>query len=164
MTMRTGSMLRWLWITLLVILVDQGTKQLVLSQLQLHESVYVLPIFNLTHMINPGAAFSFLSQQDGWQRWFFILLALIVSGVLLVWLYRLERHESWTAIALVLILGGALGNVIDRIFRGGGVIDFLHFHYQEYFFPAFNIADSAITIGVAVMLLDALVLSARRGR
>jgi signal peptidase II len=164
MSTRSGGLLRWLWITLLVILVDQWTKQLVLSQLHLHESVYVLPVFNLTHMINPGAAFSFLSQQDGWQRWFFIALALIVSGVLLVWLYRLEQHESWTAIALALILGGALGNVIDRIFRGGGVIDFLHFHYKENFFPAFNIADSAITVGVAIMLLDALVLSARKRR
>ncbi len=156
------GMLRWLWLTLLVILLDQGSKQLVLNLLQLTEQVYVLPIFNFTYLTNPGAAFSFLSEQDGWQRWFFIALALIVSGVLLVWLSRLERRESWTAMALALILGGALGNVIDRIFRGGEVIDFLQFHYAEHFFPAFNIADSAISVGVAVLLFDALILSNRR--
>lgn len=155
-------MLRWLWLTLLVILLDQGTKQLVVSQLQLRESVYVLPFFNFTYLTNPGAAFSFLSQQGGWQRWFFTALALIVSGVLLAWLSRLERKESWTALGLALILGGALGNVIDRIFRGGEVVDFLHLHYQGHYFPAFNIADSAISVGVAVMLFDALILSKRQ--
>ena len=156
-------MLRWLWLTLLVILLDQGTKQLVLNLLQLHESVYVLPFFNFTHLTNPGAAFSFLSQQDGWQRWFFIVLGLIVSGVLLAWLSRLEREESWTALALALILGGALGNIIDRVFRDGGeVIDFIHLHYQQHYFPAFNVADSAISVGVAVLLFDALVLNRRR--
>jgi signal peptidase II len=134
----------------------------VLNLLQLQESVYVLPYFNFTHLTNPGAAFSFLSQQDGWQRWFFIVLGLIVSGVLFVWLLRLERQESWTALALALILGGALGNIIDRIFRGGEVIDFIHLHYQEHYFPAFNVADSAISVGVAIMLFDALVLSRRR--
>lgn len=157
-----GSLLRWLWLTLLVILLDQGTKQLVLNLLQLHESVYVLPIFNFTHLTNPGAAFSFLSQQDGWQRWFFIGLGLIVSGVLVAWLLRLDPDESWTALALALILGGALGNIIDRIFRGGEVIDFIHLHYREHYFPAFNVADSAISVGVAILLFDALVLSRRR--
>lgn len=156
------SMLHWLWLTLLVVLLDQGAKQLVLNLLLLTEQVYVLPIFNFTYLTNPGAAFSFLSEQDGWQRWFFIALGLIVSGVLLVWLSRLERRESWTAMAIALILGGALGNVIDRIFRGGEVIDFLQFHYAEHYFPAFNIADSAISVGVAVMLFDALILSNRR--
>jgi signal peptidase II len=155
-------MLHWLWLTLLVVLLDQGAKQLVLNLLLLTEQVYVLPIFNFTYLTNPGAAFSFLSEQDGWQRWFFIALGLIVSGVLLVWLSRLERRESWTAMAIALILGGALGNVIDRIFRGGEVIDFLQFHYAEHYFPAFNIADSAISVGVAVMLFDALILSNRR--
>jgi len=163
-----GSMLRWLWLTLLVILLDQGSKQLALNLLQMHESVYVMPFFNFTLLTNPGAAFSFLSQQDGWQRWLFIALALLVSGVLLVWLSRLQREEGWTALALALILGGALGNVGDRIFRGealfrGDVIDFIHLHYQHHFFPAFNIADSAISVGVALMLFDSLVLSRRRG-
>jgi len=157
-----GNMLRWLWLTLLVILLDQGTKQLVLSQLQLHESVYVLPFFNFTYLTNPGAAFSFLSQQDGWQRWFFIVLAFAVSGVLLVWLSRLGREEGWTAIALSMIIGGALGNVIDRIFRSE-VIDFIHLHYQNHYFPAFNVADSAISVGVALMLFDSLVLARKRG-
>ncbi|MEJ2590353.1 MAG: signal peptidase II, partial [Candidatus Thiodiazotropha sp.] len=125
------------------------------------QSVNVLPVFSFTLLYNKGAAFRFLSDQAGWQRWFFILLALGVSAVLIAWLRRLKREERWTAVALALIIGGALGNVIDRILFGQ-VIDFLHFHYGNHDFPAFNIADSAITVGVAIMLLDALVLSRRR--
>ncbi len=164
MSQASKSMLRWLWIALAVILLDQGTKQLVLQQMQLHQSISVLPFFNLTYLTNPGAAFSFLSEQEGWQRWFFIALAIIVSGVLLAWLRRLDSREFWTAISLSLILGGALGNLIDRLFRGGEVIDFIHLHYGEYYWPAFNVADSAIFVGVVIMLFDALVLSRRRGQ
>lgn len=154
-------MMRWLWLSLLVILLDQATKQVAEALLTYAQPVDVLPIFSFTLLYNKGAAFSFLSDQAGWQRWFFVLLALGVSVVLIAWLRRLKQEERWTAIALALIIGGALGNVIDRILFGQ-VIDFLHFHYGNHYFPAFNVADSAITVGVAVMLLDALVLS-RRG-
>jgi len=154
-------MTRWLWLSLIVILLDQSTKQIAEALLTHAQPVNVLPVFSFTLLYNKGAAFSFLSDQAGWQRWFFILLALGVSTVLIVWLRRLKREERWTAVALALIIGGALGNVIDRILFGQ-VIDFLHFHYGDHDFPAFNIADSAITVGVAIMLLDALVLSRHR--
>ncbi|MES9988706.1 MAG: signal peptidase II [Candidatus Thiodiazotropha endolucinida] len=154
-------MTRWLWLSLLVILLDQSTKQLAESTLTLYESVSVLPFFDLTLLYNKGAAFSFLSDQGGWQRWFFIVLAIVVCIVLVGWLWRLKRDELWIAVALSLIIGGAIGNVIDRILFGQ-VIDFLHFHYQQHYFPAFNVADSAITVGVIIMLYDALVLAKRR--
>ncbi|MES9926237.1 MAG: signal peptidase II [Candidatus Thiodiazotropha endolucinida] len=154
-------MTRWLWLSLLVILLDQSTKQLAESTLTLYKSVRVLPFFDLTLLYNKGAAFSFLSDQGGWQRWFFIVLAIVVTVVLIGWLLRLKRDEQWVAVALSLIIGGAIGNVIDRILFGQ-VIDFLHFHYQQHYFPAFNVADSAITIGVIIMLYDALVLAKRR--
>ncbi len=155
-------MIRWLWLSLLVILLDQASKQLAEAMLSYAQSVTVLPFFDLTLLYNTGAAFSFLSDQPGWQRWFFIVLAMLVSLVMLVWLSRLKREEVWQAVALGLIIGGALGNLIDRILFGH-VIDFIHLHYAEHYFPAFNVADSAISVGVAVMLLDALLLSARRG-
>ncbi|MEW8029191.1 MAG: signal peptidase II [Candidatus Thiodiazotropha sp.] len=154
-------MTRWLWLSLLVIVLDQASKQVAESALTLYESVRVLPFFDLTLLYNKGAAFSFLSDQGGWQRWFFIVLAIGVTIVLIGWLGRLKRDEQWVAVALSLIIGGAIGNVIDRILFGQ-VIDFLHFHYQQHYFPAFNVADSAITIGVIIMLYDALVLAKRR--
>jgi signal peptidase II len=155
-------MTRWLWLSLIVILLDQSTKQLAEALLNYAQPVQVLPFLDFTLLYNKGAAFSFLDDQAGWQRWFFIVLALGVSGVLIAWLWRLKREERWTAVALALIIGGALGNVIDRILAGQ-VTDFIHLHYQNHYFPAFNIADSAISIGVAVMLFDALILSKKRG-
>ena len=155
-------MTRWLWLSLLVILLDQSTKQLAESMLNYAQPVSVLSFFDLTLLYNKGAAFSFLSDQSGWQRWFFIVLALVVSLVMLIWLSRLKREEVWQAVALGLIIGGALGNVIDRILFGH-VIDFIHLHYADHYWPAFNVADSAISVGVAIMLFDALVLSAKRG-
>ncbi len=154
-------MLRWLWLTLFVILLDQASKQLAEAMLQFNQPVYVFSFFDLTLLYNEGAAFSFLSDQSGWQRWFFIGLALVVSLVLTVWLSRLKPGERWTGIALGLIIGGALGNVIDRILFGH-VIDFIHLHVAEHYWPAFNVADSAISVGVALMLLDALVLGRRQ--
>ena len=154
-------MIRWLWLSLLVILLDQGSKQIVEATLQLGEVQVLLPFFNLTLAYNPGAAFSFLSDQGGWQRWFFIALAFVVTTVMLVWLSRLKAEERWTALALALIVGGALGNVIDRILFGH-VIDFIQLHYAGFYWPAFNVADSSIFVGVAIMLLDALVLSVSR--
>ncbi|MEW8496628.1 MAG: signal peptidase II, partial [Candidatus Thiodiazotropha taylori] len=136
-------------------------KQMADRMLTLYEPVYVLPIFDLTLLYNKGAAFSFLSDQGGWQRWFFTVLAIVVTSILTVWLWRLKQQEKWVAVSLSLIIGGAIGNVIDRILFGH-VIDFLHFHYQQHYWPAFNIADSAITLGVGIMLYDALVLAKRR--
>ncbi|MCG7927862.1 MAG: signal peptidase II [Candidatus Thiodiazotropha taylori] len=154
-------MINWLWLSFVVILLDQLTKQMADRMLTLYEPVYVLPIFDLTLLYNKGAAFSFLSDQGGWQRWFFTVLAIVVTSVLTVWLWRLKQQEKWVAVSLSLIIGGAIGNVIDRILFGH-VIDFLHFHYQQHYWPAFNIADSAITLGVGIMLYDALVLAKRR--
>jgi len=144
-------MLKWLWLALLVIVLDQLSKVVVSSWLQLYESVAVLPFFSVTLLHNPGAAFSFLADAGGWQHWFFTAIALFVSVVITVWLRRLPAEEKWQAAALALILGGALGNVIDRL-RLGYVVDFLDFYYQQWHWPAFNIADSAITVGVALLL------------
>lgn len=144
-------MLKWLWLALLVIVLDQWSKHVVSDWLQLHESVSVLPFFSFTLLHNPGAAFSFLADAGGWQRWFFTAIALFVSVVIIVWLRRLPATEKWQAAALALILGGALGNVIDRL-RFGYVVDFLDVYYQQWHWPPFNIADSAITVGVAILL------------
>ncbi len=153
-------MQRWLWLSLLVLLLDQATKQWAEATLSAYQPSTLLPFFDLTLMYNKGAAFSFLSDQGGWQRWFFIILALGVSAVLAGWIWRLKPAEKTIAVALSLIVGGAIGNVIDRLLFGH-VIDFLHFHYQEYYWPAFNIADAAITVGVALMIFDALFFSAK---
>ncbi len=148
-------MLKWLWLSVVVVALDQASKYIAVSMLQLHQPVYVLPGFNLTLSENPGAAFSFLSDAGGWQRWLFIALAAVVSVVLVVWLARLRRADRWMAISLASILGGAVGNLIDRVLRHS-VIDFLDVYYRHWHWPTFNIADSAITIGVAVLLLDGL--------
>jgi len=152
-TEETGSKLRWLWLAVLVIVLDLGSKAMATAMLTYGNPVPVMPLFNLTLLHNTGAAFSFLAGAAGWQRWFFVSLALVVSVVLVVWLKSLRRHETWSAIAIVLILGGALGNVYDRVVHGY-VVDFLHFYWNGYHFPAFNIADTAITIGAGMMILD----------
>jgi signal peptidase II len=149
----TGSKLKWLWLAVLVIVLDLGTKAMATAMLTYGDPVPVVPMFNLTLLHNTGAAFSFLAQADGWQRWFFVTLALVVSCVLVVWLRKLQPQETWTAVAIVLILGGALGNVYDRVVHGY-VVDFLHFYWQDWHFPAFNLADTAITIGAAMMIID----------
>ena len=148
-------MLRWLVLSLLVILLDQVTKYYAVELLQLHQPVEVLPFFNWTLMYNEGAAFSFLSDQGGWQRWFFIALASVVTVVLIGWLAKLKRSELSLAVALSLVIGGAVGNLIDRIYLGK-VVDFIHLHYEQYYWPAFNVADSAIFIGVVILIFDAL--------
>ncbi len=150
---RAGSKLKWLWLAALVLVLDLGTKAMATTMLTYANSVPVLPSFNLTLLHNTGAAFSFLANADGWQRWFFVVLALVVSVVLIGWLRKLKANETWTAIAIVLILGGALGNVYDRVVHGY-VVDFLHFYWQDWHFPAFNLADTAITIGAGMMILD----------
>ena len=148
-------MLKWLWLSALVILLDQGTKYLAENQLQLYQPVPVLPFFNFTLAYNTGAAFSFLADAGGWQRWFFMGLAFTVSIGLVFWLHRLRASALWEAIAVALILGGALGNVIDRLWRSH-VIDFIDLYYQGWHWPAFNIADSAITVGAVLLVLQSL--------
>ncbi len=146
--------MKWLVLSLIIIVLDQLTKMLASHYLQLHVPVSIFPGFNLTLMHNTGAAFSFLSQAGGWQRWFFIALAIIVSIIILVWLFRLPANKHWVACALALILGGAIGNVWDRMMLSY-VIDFIDVYYQELHWPAFNIADSAISVGAVMLLIDA---------
>lgn len=144
--------LSWLLLSLLIIIADQLSKLVVLEHFQLHESLPVIGgLLNWTLAYNEGAAFSFLSDAGGWQRWLFTALAVIVSGILLVWLKRTARSDWRTALPLALIVGGAIGNVIDRV-RFGHVVDFIDVHYGSWSWPAFNIADSAISVG-AVMLI-----------
>lgn len=146
-------MLKWLWLSLLALLLDQVSKLLVAGNMRLYDSIALMPGFNLTYVHNTGAAFSLLSEAGGWQRWLFAALAVIISAVLSVWLSRLQQHEKMQAIALALVLGGAVGNLIDRL-AYGYVIDFLDVYYQSWHWPAFNIADSAITVGVFLLMLD----------
>lgn len=147
-------MLRWLWLSLIVVVFDQASKQLVESKLMVFETLPVIPFLNLTLAYNEGAAFSFLADQGGWQRWFFVLLAIGVTTVLIVWLGRLRPGDRLVAVALSLIIGGALGNLIDRLLFGH-VIDFIDAYYRDWHWPAFNLADSAIFVGVMLMLVDA---------
>ncbi|MGZ5075770.1 MAG: signal peptidase II [Methylobacter sp.] len=146
-------MLKWLWLSLLAVILDQASKLAVAGSMQLYESIPVMPFFKLTYVHNTGAAFSFLSDAGGWQRWFFAGLALVISAVIAVWLTRLKKHETLLAVALALVLGGAVGNLIDRL-AYGYVIDFLDVYYESWHWPAFNIADSAITLGVMLMLAE----------
>lgn len=155
-----AGQLRWLALTGVIIGADQWSKHLIEGTLQLSEARYYLPVFNLVRAHNRGAAFSMFDAASGWQRWVFSALAVVVSVTLITWLARLERRAVLMAGALALILGGALGNVIDRL-RLGYVVDFVQVHWEQHYFPAFNIADSAITVGAACLLLDAY-LSARR--
>ncbi|GAA6144344.1 signal peptidase II [Thalassolituus maritimus] len=149
------SPLVWLWLALLAIVLDQATKIAAESLLNYAQPVYILPVLDFTLLYNPGAAFSFLADQEGWQRWFFTLVSAAVSIMLIVWLRKLPRGSVWLPIALTLILGGALGNLIDRILYGH-VVDFISFHWNNSYFPAFNIADSAITLGATMMVLDVI--------
>ena len=147
--------LGWLWLTVLVFVVDQASKWFFETELSLYQRIVVIPdLFSWTLAYNTGAAFSFLADSSGWQRWLFALIAIVVSGVLVVWLKRLKPGETWLAIALALVLGGALGNLYDRIVLGH-VVDFILVHWQDRWrFPAFNVADSAITVGAIMLALD----------
>jgi signal peptidase II len=151
----TLPMRRWLWISLLVIALDQLTKILADQLLSYAQPVAVMPMFNLTLLYNKGAAFSFLASAGGWQRWFFLILTLLVSAFIFNWLRKLKPHQVLHMIALSFILGGALGNLIDRAIYGH-VIDFIDVYYQQYHWPAFNIADSAIFIGAVLLIYDTL--------
>lgn len=147
------GMLHWLWLTGLVIILDQISKQMASSMLELYQSVPVFPLFNFTLVHNYGAAFSFLANAGGWQRYALAAVAIITSAVIVIWLKRLPKNDPWMAVALSLILGGAIGNLYDRILLGY-VVDFLDFYWGTAHFPAFNIADSAITIGAGMMIID----------
>jgi len=155
-----SNQLRWLTLSAVLIALDQWTKHLIETRLESFETRVILPVFNLVRAHNRGAAFSMFNDAGGWQRWAFSALALGVSGALVVWLARLERRAQLMAAGLALILAGALGNLIDRL-RQGSVVDFLQVHWHDHYFPAFNVADSCITLGAIALLLDAL-LSSRR--
>ena len=157
---RPASIWLWLGIALAVILLDQLTKTLISRTFELNDSHTVTPFFNLVRAHNTGAAFSFLAGADGWQRWFFIGLG-GVAAVFIVWLLARHGGQRLFGWALALILGGALGNVIDRVLHGH-VVDFLQVHWGGAYFPSFNVADSAITIGAVLLILDEL-LRVRRG-
>jgi len=146
---------RWLPLSALVIIADHAAKAWIMHHFSLFERVHVLPVLDIILTYNTGAAFSFLSQASGWQRWLFVALALIVSVVLIGWMRRLAaRVHGLLACGLSLIVGGALGNMIDRL-SIGRVVDFVHVHWGHAYFPAFNVADSAITVGAVLLLIDA---------
>jgi len=138
----------------MILVVDQCTKLLADSLLALHESIAVLPVLAIRKAYNSGAAFSFLGDASGWQRWFFIALAIAVILLLVTWLRRLPAEQKWTALALALILGGAAGNLVDRVVYGH-VIDFIDVYYGSWHWPTFNVADSAISVGAFLLLLEA---------
>jgi signal peptidase II len=148
--------MKWLPVSLLVLVLDQASKLLADAMLELYQPVVLIPYLAITKAYNTGAAFSFLADASGWQRWFFIGLTVVVSVVLLVWMRRLKEHEGRVALALSLILGGAIGNLVDRVLYGH-VIDFIDIYYGSWHWPAFNVADSAITIGAGLLLLDAFI-------
>lgn len=154
MSARFGQ-LSWLWLSVLVIALDQATKHYFQANFRLYQTVDVIPdYFAWTLAYNTGAAFSFLADHSGWQRWLFALIAIGVSVVLFIWMKRLKPSETWLAVALALVLGGALGNLYDRMVLGH-VVDFILVHWQHRWrFPAFNIADSAITVGAVMLALD----------
>lgn len=156
-----SSLLPWLGIAAIVILLDQFTKTLILGHFALGGSHTVTAFFNIVRVHNSGAAFSFLAGAGGWQRWFFVGLS-VAAAVFIVWLLRRHGGQRLFASALALILGGALGNVIDRLLHGY-VVDFIQVHWRNAYFPSFNVADSAITVGAGLLILDEL-LRVRRAR
>jgi signal peptidase II len=149
---RTG--LRWMWLSLLVVLLDQWSKALAVKHLVLNAPLPQFPGLNLTLVHNTGAAFSLLRDAGGWQRWLFILLAIGIGAFILTWLARIPARRVWLGCALGLVLGGALGNLWDRIALGY-VIDFIDVYYARWHWPAFNVADSAITVGAVMLIIDA---------
>ncbi len=160
-TSSTSNMLQWLGLAFVILLADQFTKVLIQGYYKLGDGTPVTSFFNLVRAHNSGAAFSFLSGASGWQRWFFTVLGMLAAA-LIVWMLRSHGGQKLFSFALACILGGAIGNVIDRLLYGY-VIDFLDFHWRHWHFPAFNLADSAITIGAACLIFDEL-LRVRRGR
>ncbi|GAB3004190.1 signal peptidase II [Psychrosphaera aestuarii] len=140
---------------LLVIIIDQASKLWILANVPLYYDINILPIFDITYVRNYGAAFSFLSDQGGWQRWFFTGIAFVISALLIYWMAKTPWREQRQLWSYGLILGGAIGNVTDRLMHGY-VVDFLHFYYENWHFPAFNVADMAISCGAALLILDGI--------
>ncbi|MEY4099360.1 MAG: hypothetical protein RL300_531 [Pseudomonadota bacterium] len=155
------TLMAWLGWSMLLLIGDQFTKVLIMGYYQLGDSTTVTPFFNIVRVHNSGAAFSFLAGAGGWQRWFFTAIG-VGAALLMVWLLKKHAGQKLFAFSIASILGGALGNVIDRLLYGH-VVDFLDFHWRGWHFPAFNVADSAITIGASCLILDEL-LRVRRGR
>jgi signal peptidase II len=155
---RIRRLLPYLSLALLIVALDQWTKGIAEASLVYGKPVPVLPFLNMTLQYNEGAAFSFLSDAGGWQRWFFSAVAMIVSLVLCVWLSRLQQGEKLLALSLAFILGGAVGNLWDRLVLGH-VVDFISVHQGNSYFPAFNLADSSISLGAGLMILDAILQS-----
>ncbi len=152
---QSRSALVWLWLSAIVIVLDLAIKYWADAVLPYGVAHPQLPVFDLTLLYNKGAAFSFLAGAGGWQRWFFAVIAIGVSIVLLVWLARTQRAQRWLGCSLALVLGGAIGNLYDRIVHGY-VIDYISLHYDRYYFPAFNLADAAITVGAIMLIIDML--------
>lgn len=146
--------LKFLLLSLVLIIADQASKQLIVATLPLYHDINILPIFDITHVRNYGAAFSFLSDAGGWQRYFFTIIAVVISALLILWMYQTPLNQPRLLTSYALILSGAIGNVADRI-NYGYVIDFIHFYYQNWHFPAFNVADIAISLGAALLIWDA---------
>jgi signal peptidase II len=150
----SSGMLPWLGLALIVLIADQFTKVLILGYYRLGDSTYVAPFFNIVRAHNTGAAFSFLASASGWQRWLFTGIA-VAATLFILWMLRSHHHQKLFSFSLALILGGAVGNLIDRLVHGY-VVDFLQFHWNNWYFPAFNVADSAITVGAVCLVLDEL--------
>jgi signal peptidase II len=151
----------WIWLSALVVALDQLTKWFIVNNFALYEILRAGPVLDITRLHNEGAAFSLLAQAGGWQRWFFVSLASVIGVAIVWWLYTLPaRGQAWLVIGLALILGGAVGNAYDRLLHGH-VVDFLHFHWNLAYFPAFNVADIAITTGAIMLIIDALMNSNR---
>lgn len=156
-----GWKTKWLGLAGLVVLLDQATKLAAERWLTYHQALPVFPGFNLTLSYNRGAAFSFLAEHSGWQRWFFTVLAAVVSVFLVRWLRQIGDRDRWLSAAIALILGGAVGNLIDRLLYGH-VIDFIWLYYDRWSWPVFNIADSAITVGAVAMIAHMLLVKPER--
>jgi signal peptidase II len=154
MSASRGGSLGWLALSALVLVLDQWSKHLVEALFRPYEVLSVLPVLDIVRARNPGVAFSFFSESGGWQRWFFSALAGIVALGIVVWLARLDRRSRMLGAALALVFAGAVGNLIDRL-RLGSVVDFVLAHWHDHYFPAFNVADSAISVGAALLLFDA---------
>ena len=153
-TRSPSSLLPWLGLALIILIADQFTKVLILGYYRLGDSTYVTSFFNVVRVHNTGAAFSFLAEASGWQRWFFTAIG-VAAALFIIWMLRSHAGQKLFSFALACILGGAVGNVIDRL-QHGYVVDFLDFHWAGWHFPAFNVADSAISIGAVLLILDEL--------
>ena len=155
-----ASLSRWMWLALLIVILDQISKVIAEASLTFGQRVNVFPFFDFTLLYNPGAAFSFLANQGGWQRWFFTLVG-VLAIAFIAYLMRRHREDKRFMLALTLIMGGAVGNLIDRVLYGH-VIDFLLFYWEKWHYPAFNLADSAITVGAVLLILDELMRLRRK--